>query len=234
MPVDRGRLRPATLNKRKILNQWSEDDERILQQQLGFVPGNAVAVRARASKLGNLLDEPNDPIVIQLYPLVLRDENEGSKSNGKKHKSRKRVHSATDKDTDVLEPFPTTFWVTHPFLRVMISRLEVEGFGVELQERLAHQPEYAALMAKAHAQYGQDRWKLLTEDDLDLIHERKWEYAVDATNGVAGIRNFAAIKCLHAHAAHYLAGCHDNIVGKWAVEALLKRASENPVEEPPV
>lgn len=35
-----------------------------------------------------------------------------------------------------------------------------------------------------------------------------------------------SIKYLHTHAAHYLSGCYDNIVGRWVMEEVEKRITE--------
>jgi hypothetical protein len=66
----------------------------------------------------------------------------------------------------------------------------------------------------------------LTVEDQELIENRKWGPALDDSRGVAGIRNHAAVKCLHAHTAHYLAGCPDNVVGRWVVEKLREMVAE--------
>lgn len=42
--------------------------------------------------------------------------------------------------------------------------------------------------------------------------------------GIAGIRNFASVKCLHCHYAHYLARPeHKNIIGQWVHEMLMEK-----------
>ena len=40
-----------------------------------------------------------------------------------------------------------------------------------------------------------------------MVRERRWNNALGDERGVAGIRKFEYVKCLHAHAAHYLAYC---------------------------
>ena len=46
------------------------------------------------------------------------------------------------------------------------------------------------------------------------------------TSGVvAGIRNHGAVKCLHAHAAHFWSGCKDNVVSE-EVTALLNEQAQ--------
>lgn len=139
--------------------------------------------------------------------------------------------------TTTIEPFPTMYWLTHPHLRGLISQLEISStHNVKLlEERLKSRPAYLKSMERAHISYGTNRWKLLTDRDVtDIVSKRHWEGALGLERGVAGIRKHNTIKCLHAHAAHFLAqdsssiGCGametggegQNIVGKWVVEAL--------------
>lgn len=134
----------------------------------------------------------------------------------------------------VVEPFPTMYWLTHPWLRTLVSQLELENFGSTLENRLAKDPAALKAMERAHLAYGQERFKLLSDDDVShYLHNKSataassssWEQALSPRRGVAGIRNFASIKCLHAHVAHYLSGgpgSQDNQVGTWTVEALLE------------
>ena len=109
-------------------------------------------------------------------------------------------------------------------------------------------------MQRAHKSYGNQRWNLLTSIDQSNIIQRGWKNVLDDTNrGVAGIRlkngkGYDCVKCLHAHAAHYLAQVAEweeeqenedeaegkgggekkkecdrddlNLVGKWTMEAL--------------
>ena len=140
----------------------------------------------------------------------------------------------------LLEPFPTIFWVTHPRIKALVSKLELERMGTEyetiLKEDLQKEngadgtlPEDSALasMKKAHLAYGQERRDLLLPQDWANIQQRHWESAFDvSTRGVAGIRNHATVKCLHAHAAHYWSGCRDNVVGKWVADRVVKMLQE--------
>jgi len=51
------------------------------------------------------------------------------------------------------------------------------------------------------------------------------------TVGIAGIRDFSAVKCLHCHYAHHLARPeHGNLIGLW-VEDLLKKKTQDEEEE---
>eukprot|EP00957_Ditylum_brightwellii_P120581 9198688-Ditylum_brightwellii.AAC.1 len=70
------------------------------------MPGNAVCVAARHSSYPNLQEkeeEGEEPTVLMLYPLAIRDVYKGGKSDGRKFKSRKRGVSHTtnvDKGTE--------------------------------------------------------------------------------------------------------------------------------------
>jgi uncharacterized protein len=83
-------------------------------------------------------------------------------------------------------PFPTTFWLTCPYLVAAVSRLEAAG-GVERWSRAAaDDAELASSLRDADAEQRRIR------PELDL--------------GVGGARSGAgSLKCLHAHVAFALA-----------------------------
>lgn len=132
-----------------------------------------------------------------------------------------------------IEPFPTMYWLTHPHLRTLISQLEIEPTHnvTTMEKKLSASPDHLKAMRNAHESYGKQRWDLLTDEDKKDTEVRRWVDALGMQRGVAGIRNFATVKCLHAHAAHYLAtfgpnekgqhdGVADNLVGRWVLEAV--------------
>jgi hypothetical protein len=83
------------------------------------------------------------------------------------------------------EPFPTTYYLTCPWLVSGIARLEAGG-GVERFSRLAaSDPELARSLAEA------DEEQRRLRPELDV--------------GIAGTRSRENLKCLHAHAAFALA-----------------------------
>jgi hypothetical protein len=246
LPVDRDRVWPAVIEQR-TLNEWSTKDEAELVSQLGYLPGNAIRISARASHVLPLMEVVKNgslPVALQLYPIAIRDVHAGGKAGGRRFKARKRrqlegktedapedkddnSNKKKEKEDSLIEPFPTMFWLTHPLLRIWISKLELDGLGIRLEERLAQSPEDLARMEKAHQAYGQDRYQLLMPEDLVLIRARGWEAAFAPTRGVAGIRNHSAIKCLHAHAAHYLSepeGKANNVIGEWVMQAVANLA----------
>lgn len=241
-PTDRNRIWPGVLERRSE-EQLSKEDEAALVGQLGYLPGNAVRVAARSSSIPDLGIEGNVPIVLQLYPIAIRDSYEGGRSDGRKFKGRKRGNSRIQQkqgaedgeqnpdetdDGPLIEPFPTMYWLTHPLLRTLTSKQEVgHTHNVKILEaRLGREESALASMVKAHDNYGESRWNLLTPEDQENISGRGWEAALRAT-GVAGIRKPFAIKCLHAHLAHYLSGGGaDNLVGKWVLDELLQHVKD--------
>ena len=82
-------------------------------------------------------------------------------------------------------PFPTSYYLTCPWLVTAIARLEAAG-GVERWSRAAAaEPELAASLERATAEQRRLRPEL--------------------PGGIAGTRDPARLKCLHAHAAFALA-----------------------------
>lgn len=254
LPSNRDHVRQAVVGTRKQRG-WKTTDETALLQQLGFVPGNAVAVSCRVQDLPHTALQtlpsslPSDPVVAQLYPLAVREECAGEKIRGRRSRGRKRKGALKMGEVEndggnpeiendatlqkLLEPFPTMYWLTHPLLKIWVSKLEVHAFGVELEKRLENDQESLDRMKRAHLEYGKSRMRLLTENDRQEVEERKWTYAIDETKGVAGIKNPGAVKCLHAHLAHYLSGdpgSKDNIIGQWVLKRLVEMALDDDLE----
>ena len=83
------------------------------------------------------------------------------------------------------EPFPTTYYLTCPWLVAAIARVEADG-GVERWSRAAAEdPGLHASLERADAEQREIR------PEFDL--------------GIGGTRHPQALKCLHAHAAFALA-----------------------------
>ena len=87
--------------------------------------------------------------------------------------------------TDDGTPFPTTFWLTCPWLAAALARIEAAG-GVE-------------------------RWSALAAADpglarsLELADARQRELRPELDVGIGGARARGKLKCLHAHVAFALA-----------------------------
>ena len=199
----------------------TEEDNVALVAQLGYVPGNAISVAAKVSDVFPTFNkEDSSPLVLKLYPLVLRKESDSTKS---RRKRRRHVEGADD---SLVEPFPTMFWVTHIRFKALISKIELRNLGTEYEKKLLNDPLLMEMMSRAHRAYGEERQAMISPEDRDYISNRGWDRALDGSKGVAGIRNHAAIKCLHAHAAHFWSGCQDNVVGKWVSEEVVALLNE--------
>ena len=233
LPTDREYVWPAVMERCTL----TKADKAALVAQLGYLPGNALSVAARMKDvlpLQQLQEYDNSPLVLKLYPLVYRDETDGTKSRRKRRQRKEENNCLAETSTKpsgdnnnnkkkkkkrnppLMEPFPTIYWVTNPRIKALISKLELEKMGLELEQRLKESANDLESMKKAHQEYGNERLELITSSSKDWkwIQEKGWEPAFASSRGVAGIRNLASIKCLHAHAAHYWSGCQHNIVGK--------------------
>lgn len=83
------------------------------------------------------------------------------------------------------EPFPTTFYLTCPWLVAAVSRVEAAGGVERFSQAAADDPALGASLARADAEQRRLR------PELDV--------------GIAGTRDVWKLKCLHAHAAFALA-----------------------------
>jgi hypothetical protein len=92
--------------------------------------------------------------------------------------------SEQDSQTADGTPFPTTFWLTCPWLCAAVSRVEAAGGVRRYTEAVAAEPALAASLAEAHREQRRLRPELDT--------------------GIGGSRN-DGLKCLHAHVAFALA-----------------------------
>ena len=82
-------------------------------------------------------------------------------------------------------PFPTTFWLTCPYLVAAVSRLEASGGVERWSERARSDRELASSLARATAEQRALRPELPV--------------------GIGGASRDGSLKCLHAHAAFALA-----------------------------
>lgn len=87
-------------------------------------------------------------------------------------------------------PFPTSLYLTLPWLVLEISRIEATGTMAELTSRLAQEPELAAAYQKAHERY------LARRAELGEVSE----IAGTSAGGMP-----ERVKCLHALAGQALA-----------------------------
>ncbi|NPV53745.1 MAG: DUF501 domain-containing protein [Firmicutes bacterium] len=173
-----------------------EDLSRILEHQLGREPRGRVRV-ALSCKLGM-------PMVITTYPVLAPVKNDRGIGKG-------------------IAIFPTTFWLTCPRLNRAVADLEAGGWIGRIKGMLRDNWEVRERLLRAHRHYASARMELLTPDDREMLEGRFPSILrALAETGVAGIKdvtNPEAVKCLHAHYAHYLAG-YDNPIGEWVDAAL--------------
>lgn len=82
-------------------------------------------------------------------------------------------------------PFPTTYYLTCPWLVAAVSRLEADGGVARYRRDAAEDEALGASLAEADAEQRRIR------PELDV--------------GIGGTREPGSVKCLHAHAAFALA-----------------------------
>ena len=102
------------------------------------------------------------------------------------------------------KPFPTTYWLTCPFLNEKIDHLEAKGWIQWMSARMKTDEVFRDALQKAHRAYMATRLALLTrEDRLFLLQEGMLKDLIE--KGIGGIATFTNVKCLHLHVAHALA-----------------------------
>jgi len=119
------------------------------------------------------------------------------------------------------KPFPTTFWLTCPFLGKEIDRLEAQGMIRRLEAQLQKDAELAARLLAAHRSYINERLALLSEEDRGYLEERGMLKSLLA-RGIGGTADFTRVKCLHLHVAHALA--RENPIGELVLKRIHNRA----------
>jgi len=116
--------------------------------------------------------------------------------------------------------FPTTYWLSCPYLVKEVGKLEDKGTIRELTKRLHNDPEFKRKMQEAHENYRKHRLEYLNEDSSENINNVSADIVkVLKSSGVGGIRDKQGIKCLHTHLADYLVN-GQNPVGKFVWEKL--------------
>ncbi|MBS3909718.1 MAG: DUF501 domain-containing protein [Actinobacteria bacterium] len=105
-------------------------------------------------------------------------------------------------------PFPTLYWLTCPMKVKAVARLEASGWAAGFIDRLSRDTELRAHLNQAQREYGEAR-KCGVRDTAHPVYDK----------GIGGVRDLDAIKCLHAHFAHYLVS-GSNPVGKLVAENL--------------
>ncbi len=109
--------------------------------------------------------------------------------------------------------FPTTMWLTCPYLKKKVSKIESDGVISLFQTRIDEDEEFAALVKRDHEAHAKYRVSLMPKDVLQsLANNYPNEHKVVVETGVGGVRSSDGVKCLHAHFADYLV-LGSNVIG---------------------
>jgi hypothetical protein len=103
-------------------------------------------------------------------------------------------------------PFPTLYWLVCPDLVRAVSQLEHDGVIAEFQRQLDTDEKLCRRLRDDHRRYIDQRRRLIDVDRYREVADHLEH------RGIAGMRNFAAVKCLHAHYAQHLAD--RNVIGE--------------------
>jgi len=99
------------------------------------------------------------------------------------------------------KPFPTLFWLSCPFLKEEVSRLESAGMIAEFEKRVEEDEAFAGEYLRAHSQT-----TLLKEELLEKSPVSDEQKRLLMERGIGGIRNLKRVKCLHLQLANFLGG----------------------------
>lgn len=101
--------------------------------------------------------------------------------------------------------FPTTYWLTCPYLQKEISVLEDKGWITKMQEVVNTDEEIAQTLKKAHEVYAKERFEMLDATEKKKMREISDDiYETLKNSGIGGVKDKKGIKCLHTHVADYL------------------------------
>jgi len=123
-----------------------------------------------------------------------------------------RVHPIIDG-----KPFPTLYWLTCPWLRKAVDRLEAGGRIAELETRLSRDPEAVERLSAANDAYVAERMELLSRSEVRELRSRNLLEGL-LRKGIGGIADLRGLKCLHLHVAHALV--RENPVGELVLAEL--------------
>jgi uncharacterized protein len=212
------------------------EDAQIVANQLEITPLNLIEIGARNTVNG-------DPLTLVLYPLTLADAPKGRYCNGTRQPFPTIYWmSCPDLRSKIsrLEHFGLGNLIQDLLDRNSIHDYEVApGSTPILQEFYSylkdfHQeqslpsqsPSYLEQMRQAHHEYALERWNSFTSEDIEYIRSNGWEKALNTQVGIAGMKKFTQVKCLHTHYAHFITHPeHGNVIGRWVHEVLVREGS---------
>lgn len=114
------------------------------------------------------------------------------------------------------KPFPTLYWLTCPFLREKISKMESVGWIKKYESIMTKSDEFFNLQIKAHEMARKYLTDILPNDDLK----------VRFLGGMGGIRDYNYVKCIHMHVAYHLGGI-ENPVGRSTLSLIESTECDN-------
>jgi len=173
----------------KFIDQFDDQDLKITRGQLNQRETQILGVFHRC--------QANFPVAVCLDPI------------------KKKSLASIDLEEKINRvSFVNPIWLTCPFLNEIIHSLESDNLIKEIESFINSNPFCKDLMEQSHLDYYYFR-KQLVKSRITKAERLKLDY----WSGIGGLKNFTAIKCLHLHYAHYLAG-QNNLVGRM-VESLL-------------
>lgn len=213
------------------------EDAQIVANQLEITPLNLIEIGARNTING-------EPLTLVLYPLMHADAPKGRYCNGTRQPfptifwmscpdlrakiSRLEHFGLGNMIQDILDCNSISNYQLPPNSPPILQ--EFHGY---LREYHDSQPPsssqygtYLDQMRRAHAEYAAERWSKLSAEDLEHIRRSGWENALNTRVGIAGMKKFTQVKCLHTHYAHHITRpSHGNLIGEWVHEVLVRENS---------
>ncbi len=119
------------------------------------------------------------------------------------------------------KPFPTIYWLTCPYLRYHISKLEAKGKIIEYERLLSSSQRLFELQIKAHLRAQSEAVELIKD-----VKDDEWIVKRLKDGGMGGISDFSHLKCLHLQVAYHLGGI-ENPVGRLVLEEIGQLECEN-------
>jgi uncharacterized protein len=213
------------------------DDAKIVANQLEITPLNLIEVGARNTVNG-------DPLTLVLYPLMHADAPKGRYCNGTRQPfptifwmscpdlrakiSRLEHFGLGNMIQDILDCNSITNYQlppnSAPILQEFYGYLREYHDSQPLSE--SRDETYLDQMRRAHGHYAVERWNSISAEDLEHIRSSGWENALNTRVGIAGMKKFTQVKCLHTHYAHHITRpAHGNLIGEWVHEVLVRENS---------
>jgi hypothetical protein len=106
------------------------------------------------------------------------------------------------------EAISNLMWLTCPYLNNEIHELENSAYIKKIKKIIQNDKAFKDMMTDAHANYYFFRNDLFNRNSVPVMEKDRELFK----NGIGGMRDMTAIKCLHLHFCHYNL-CRKNIAG---------------------